>query len=587
MIATVGVTSNWYTNSILNDLVQKNVETTNMVGLTATIENEFYQSLVTLIALKDSKPAIPQAITLSEPTEEMHIETFKSIVSLLRIQIVQLSNIIENHNELNYNRLLGDIVELERRFQFYEQLSLEWLEFRSEDPDQADQMFSTSLSPYFSNNIIPMLSQVRDEVIAQQKIENQLLDEQLNKASISIITITSILVFISIAIALFLYNSIANPLKKLSVGTQNLGEGNLDERVELSNNDEIGALADSFNTMASNLRKRTLARDYLDNIIESIHGALIVSDELGNIVGLNKAAEQLLGYEKAELNNEPLFTLFEGEHANYQMSTPKARFHKTVEMNLVDKKSSKIPVLLSESNLMNSKDEFVGKVVVATDITERKEANERIKESLKEKEVLLAEIHHRVKNNLAVISGILQLQSRDSDFKEVEEALAESQTRIKSISLVHEMLYQSETLANINYDEYVLDLILSISKLPIAADNKIKITAEAETLLLDLNIAVPCSLLLNEIVVDRLKNSFNESEEGEIHVIIRNLGSNAELTVEHNGDSDSSTNPKETLGYTLIKTLINQLHGTYYEEYLAERGVYRIRIVFPVDSNLI
>lgn len=236
--------------------------------------------------------------------------------------------------------------------------------------------------------------------------------------------------------------------------------------------------------------------------------------------------------------------------------------------------------------MINSKDEFVGKVVVATDITERNKANKRIRESLKEKEVLLAEIHHRVKNNLAVISGILQLQSRNSNNKLVEEALAESQTRIKSISLVHEMLYQSDTLANINYDEYVLDLIVSISKLPMASDKDIQITAEAEELLLDLNIAVPCSMLLNEIIVDRLKNSFEDVKEGNINVILRNLNSSAELSVEHNGEGESMKNPKETLGYILIKTLINQLQGTYYEEYLEERGIHRIRIVFPIDVNL-
>lgn len=586
LIATIGVTSNWYTNSILNQLVEKNVETTNMVELTANIENELFQSLITLIALKESTETEIPSIILQEPTEEMHLSNFAASFNRLEIQFSRLNSLHKLQPEFRYGHITRDIEELNSRFLFYEQLSLEWLEFRNENRSQSDQMFTTSLTPYFSNNIIPIVSHLREEVISQQIQENSALDTQLRKASIFIISISSILVLISIGIGFYLYTSIANPLKKLSIGANALGAGNLEERVEVINKDEIGELAKSFNKMASNLQKRTLSRDYLDNIIESIHESLIVTDEHGKIVGLNKATEELLGYKKSKLLSKPLSDLLEGEHAVLQTNSPKAILEKTIETTFVSKRGKKIPVLFSESELINSKDEFVGKVVVATDITERNKANKRIRESLKEKEVLLAEIHHRVKNNLAVISGILQLQSRNSNNKLVEEALAESQTRIKSISLVHEMLYQSDTLANINYDEYVLDLIVSISKLPMASDKDIQITAEAEELLLDLNIAVPCSMLLNEIIVDRLKNSFEDVKEGNINVILRNLNSSAELSVEHNGEGESMKNPKETLGYILIKTLINQLQGTYYEEYLEERGIHRIRIVFPIDVNL-
>ena len=494
-----------------------------MVDLTANLENELYQSLITLVALKESRETNLLTITLDEPTEEMHIESFELVIEEIKTQILQLRQTITGQSEVERRHILIDIEELNRSFQFYEKLSMEWLEFRNENESQSHQMFSASITPHFSNNIIPVISHLRSEVINQQIQENSELDVQLNKASIFIISIASFLVLISIGIALFLLNSIANPLKRLSTGAQALGAGNLDERVEVQNNDEIGELANAFNSMASNLQKRTLARDYLDNIIESIHEALIVTDEVGNIVGLNHATEQLLGYKKAKLINKPLYELLDGEQANLQKNSPRTYLETTIESVLITKRGKKIPVLFSESDLKNSKEEFVGKVVVATDITERNKANEKIRESLKEKEVLLAEIHHRVKNNLAVVSGILQLQSRSADNKKVEEALTESQTRIKSISLVHEMLYQSETLANINYDEYVLDLIVSISKLPLASDKEIRITAEAEELILDLNIAVPCSMLLNEIIVDRLKNSFNDISEGHIHVVRRNL----------------------------------------------------------------
>lgn len=586
LIATVGVTSNWYIRSILDQLVSKNAETTQMVELTANIENGLYQSLISLIALNDEDQPSDQSIILSEPTQQMHRSDFSSSIILIDQNLTELEQLIYKEETWQGSHIYLDVQLVRERFQFYNQLSLEWLEFVIEDKEQAQQMFVTSLNPYFRNNIIPVITHLREEAIYQQSTENLALDLQINRANISIILIAAFLIFISVGMALYLYRSIANPLKKLNIVAQSLGTGNLEERVEISKGDEIGELAESFNSMASSLQKRTLARDYLDNIIESIHESLLVTDENGKIVGMNKAAEDLFRYKKAELIDKPLYELLEGELANLQKLTPQAQFEGAVETELVTKKGARIPALFSESNLINSKDEFVGKVVVATDITQRKRANERIKQSLKEKEILLAEIHHRVKNNLAVISGILQLQSQSSSNKQVVDALTESQTRIQSISLVHEMLYQSETMANIEYDEYVIDLAAAISKLPLSQDKAITITTETEPVSLDLNTAVPCSLLLNEIIVDRLKTSFKEVTDGEIHVILRNLDTNAELSVEHNGTADSTTNPKETLGFTLIKTLINQLHGTYFEEYLESRDVHRIRIIFPKDSGL-
>lgn len=574
--------SNWYTNSILNQLVQKNVQTTEVVELTASIENELYQSLITLTSLKDAETVEIGSITLNEPTTEMYEQSFERSLLVLKEYFTSLEQSVIS-NLSNYTpHLRNDVEVLNDRFQLYEQLCIEWITFRNEDQEQARLMFSTSVNPYFRNNIIPVISHLRTEVINQQNVENLQLDEQLNRAGITIFSITSFLVFISIGIAMFLYRSIANPLKKLKEGVQILGEGNLDERVEVNNKDEIGLLAETFNSMADNLRKRTLARDYLDNIIESIHESLIVTDEKGMIVGLNQATEQLLGYTKAELNDTPLFQLFEKQQAIIQKRSPIATQDRSSETFLKSKFGKKIPVLLSESNLLNNKDEFVGKVVVATDITERNRANEQIRESLREKEILLAEIHHRVKNNLAVVSGILQLQSKEAENKQVEEVLLESQTRIKSISLVHEMLYQSETMANIEYDKYVEDLTREISKLSLAFENNVQLTTTTEPLLIDLNIAVPCSMLLNEIIIDRLKHAFTNFEDGRIRVVLRNLETNAELTVEHNGHHVTHNSAKESLGHTLIKTLINQLHGTYYEEQLEEQGISRIRIIFPL-----
>lgn len=108
-------------------------------------------------------------------------------------------------------------------------------------------MFSNSLTPYFSNNIIPAISHLREDVMNQQIQENSKLDIQLRRASLFIIVITIIIIFLSLGVALFIYNSIVNPLKNLSVGALAFGKGNLDERVEVKTNDEIGDLTSTFN----------------------------------------------------------------------------------------------------------------------------------------------------------------------------------------------------------------------------------------------------------------------------------------------------------------------------------------------------
>lgn len=118
LIATIGVTSNWYTNSILNQLVEKNVETTNMVELTANIENELFQSLITLIALKESTETEIPSIILQEPTEEMHLSNFAASFNRLEIQFSRLNSLHKLQPEFRYGHITRDIEELNSRFYF-------------------------------------------------------------------------------------------------------------------------------------------------------------------------------------------------------------------------------------------------------------------------------------------------------------------------------------------------------------------------------------------------------------------------------------------------------------------------------------
>ncbi len=561
LIAAIGLTSNWYTNTIQSQLINNNFSTARLVEQIASIERGLFQSLVFLISIKEVEAIPEESVTMDQPNSEILSGNYYSELEKVQNSIVSVKSIILSLESMSEQEK-AIIYEIEERFNFYRSISREWLDLREEG--QFDEMFTTSISPYFINNLMPTVEELREKAVTTQGEQNLLLEEQLEQADLAIFLLTSVFILLSVSIAFYLYRSIANPLMLLNTSANKLGEGMLTERISISGNDEIAELGKSFNRMASNLEKRTLARDYLDSIIESIHEALLVTDAEGIIVGLNKSTQNMLHYTREELIGIPISMI-------YDFETMKGEYDRNLntqdsfEFSFVSKRGRKIPVLFSESKLINNKEEEVGSVVVATDITQRKRANEKIRESLREKEVLLAEIHHRVKNNLAVISGILQLQTYSTGEKKVIKALQESQSRIQSISLVHEMLYQSETLAYIEYDKYVRDLIQAISSMYEGGNSNIVITADVESFSLNLNTAIPCSLLLNEIILNSYKHAFVNKKGGKIHVIMKKTNDEVTMVVQDNGIgiSTEDLDQRNSLGLKLIKTLTSQLNGSY------------------------
>ncbi len=584
LIAAIGITSNKYSNSLQKQLVSENATVTRMVELTASIETYLYQSLFTLSSLNAVEEVDSEQITFDEPNAEMLTERFEYNIGHVKQSFDALEQLISINVGDDFVAINELITECDERFFLYEQLSLEWLDLLSEDGEQSSTFFTTSISPYFRVNILPIISDLREEVIRQQITENARLDAQIQFSGYVIIFLSAILLLISVGIAFYLYRSIANPLKTLSKSAEALGAGDLDQQVEIKNDDEIGELAKAFNKMALNLRKRTLARDYLDSIIESINEALLVTDDHHHIVGCNKAALSMLKLERAELIDRPLRSVFSGE---LDLQTTGASHTITnLETEIIVSDGQRVPILYSQSDLLNAKEEVVGKVVVATDITQRKMANEQIRKSLDEKNILLAEIHHRVKNNLAVISGILQLQQQSTSNNRVKEVLTESQARIQSISLVHERLYQSETLANIDYDIYVEDLLRELANNTLLNNREVSLLADVSSVNLDLVKAVPCSLLLNEIIIDRIKHAFKHGESGFIKVMLHQQNTEVTMSVVHNGSNARGfgANPEQTLGLTLIQTLIKQIHGQYSEIRSPENATEQINISFLLNE---
>lgn len=200
------------------------------------------------------------------------------------------------------------------------------------------------------------------------------------------------------------------------------------------------------------------------------------------------------------------------------------------------------------------------------DITERKRSEDLLKKSLKEKEVLLAEIHHRVKNNLAIISGLLELEAmnRQSNIA-LKNVFHESQLRIHSMAMIHEKLYQAGNFSNIKIGNYISELVDIIRRTLAenAREVDIEIVKEQEVEL-NINQAIPCALILNELVTNAFKYAFDDTEDGKLWIYLTAEDGMITLTIKDNGPGlpvDFNIQSKESLGFALVQRLTDQLEG--------------------------
>jgi len=202
--------------------------------------------------------------------------------------------------------------------------------------------------------------------------------------------------------------------------------------------------------------------------------------------------------------------------------------------------------------------------LVAHDITEKKSTEKEIVESLKEKEVLLKEIHHRVKNNLQVISSILNLQSSFVKDEKTLDILEESRNRIRSMAIIHESLYQTSNFSSINFSDYLLNLTTSLIASYRVHAGSIELKTQVDKVELVLDQAIPCGLLVNELITNALKYAFPGELSGEILLGLSEKNNKIELVIKDNGvgmPEGFSILNSDTLGLQLVNTLVEQLDG--------------------------
>lgn len=310
-------------------------------------------------------------------------------------------------------------------------------------------------------------------------------------------------------------------------------------------------------------------------IFENTGTATAIIDE-DNIISLaNTEFENLSGYKKDELEGIKSWTDFVVqkdlermiEH-NQLRITETELDPKNYEFRLVDRKGNIKNIFIVAVIIPGTKNILVSLL----DVTQRIKAEAEIKKSLKEKETLLKEIHHRVKNNLTVISSLLNLQSRYIKDKDDLMMFKESQSRAKSMALIHQRLYDSSDLKRIDFGDYIKTLANEMFHTYITDSNRIKLNLNVEDMMLDINTAIPLGLILNELLTNSMKYAFPQSEisklegtkMGNIDIGLYKTKNGYVLSVVDDGigfPENINLENTDSLGLQLINSLTNQING--------------------------
>ncbi|WP_052374150.1 PAS domain S-box protein [Methanobacterium sp. SMA-27] len=345
---------------------------------------------------------------------------------------------------------------------------------------------------------------------------------------------------------------------------------------------------DQFVTVFKNITHRKEAekeliesKNRLFDIIDFLPDPTFAINSRGEVIAWNRAIEAITGFRAEDMLGK----------GNYEYALPIYGIRRPILIDLVtdpnkviEKQYSKIKRwedgIYGQTNaplkginrilwgkavpLYNDKGIITGAIEVIRDITESKKAEKEVIDSLHEKELLIKEIHHRVKNNMQIVSSLLNLQTNYVDEKETVDVLKESQNRVRSMAMIHEELYRSGDLTHINFVNYVQNLIQKLLYAYNIDATIIKPILKIENINLNMETAVPCGLIISELVSNSLKYAFPNGMAGEIYISLKSKEDKFELVIRDNGiglPENFDFNKLDSLGLLLVKNLTDQIDG--------------------------
>ncbi len=396
-----------------------------------------------------------------------------------------------------------------------------------------------------------------------------IIERRLITSAISLPALLSLLFASS---AWLLARRVLRPIGAIQQATAIAAAGNLAVRCNSQAQDEVGDLARGFDHMANELQLRTqsiqAAEAFLRNITDNLPIRIAYVDRDMRYRFVNKRHCERFARPREEIVGKT-FDELHGQAANPELIShvrsalagEKSTFEFTEDIHGRSAciESSLIPDIAMDGMVK-------GFFSTGVDITERRRQRAELESALKEKEVLLSEVHHRVKNNLQVISSLLQLQSTGIEGAEARELFAESQNRIRSMALIHEKLYQSHDFAQVDFADYVQSLVRMLQASQGGHEAHPAIQVRTAPMTIDIDRAIPAGLILNELVSNCFKHGFPNGRTGHIDVTLALCnGDQATLTVKDDGigvAADFDPSATDSLGLRLVQMLTDQIGGT-------------------------
>ncbi|MDO9045655.1 MAG: CHASE4 domain-containing protein [Methanobacteriaceae archaeon] len=366
----------------------------------------------------------------------------------------------------------------------------------------------------------------------------------------------------------FLDRNLLRRLDKITSSVLDIGKSSdLSGRIPVLGDDELANLAISVNEMLKSLEKSNIelkkSREGYKTIFENTGTAMLLLDKNMDILLANTHFKEIFNLDDGNNNLKDLMAKKDHKKLqDYQLNLESnVNDFKNYELHLINKEGE-IRDFYATFSFMKGADEVLISLI---DITEHKKTGNKIRESLKEKEILLREIHHRVKNNLQIISVLLSLQSEEIDDPEILEKYKESENRIHSMALIHEKMYQSNDLSSIDFTDYVKNLIADITYAYGFDSSSLDITMDLNNYNMSIETVMPLGLIINELVSNSLKYAFQNKSSKKINIILEKLDNDQfKLEISDNGigfPENIDFKNTSSLGLQLVNELVQQIDG--------------------------